>query len=213
MGKVKKIRSYDASGRLEQAGKSRQRVIEVARVAFLQTGYGGTTIAGIAERAGVSVETIYKAFGGKAGLVRAVHDRGLEGSAATPAEKRSDAMSGSENDPRAVVANWGRLMAEVSPLVSPILLLVRAAAEAEPELASLLREVDEQRLARMKQNARVLAQRGFLRDGVSVDAAAEVMWAYTSPELYDLLVVRRRWTPAKLGEFAAEALAAALLRD
>jgi AcrR family transcriptional regulator len=211
-GVKRKLRSYDARGRLERAGKSRQRVIEVARAAFLETGYARTTIAGIAERAGVSVETVYKGFGGKAGLVRAIHDRGLEGSATTPAEKRSDAMSAREKDPRALVAKWGRLMAEVSPLVSPILLLVRAAADAEPELASLLREVDEKRLARMKQNARVLAERGFLRDGVSVAEATEIMWAYTSPELYELLVVRRKWTPAKLGAFAAEAMAASLLR-
>lgn len=213
MARVKKVRTYDASGRQEQARESRQRVIDVARASFLERGYGGTTIAAIAEAAGVSVETIYKGFGGKPGLVRAIHERGLEGDGSTPAERRSDAISASEEDPRTIVRAWGRLMAEVSPRVSPILLLVRAAAQAEPELASLLREIDERRLARMKQNARALARRGFLRKGVSVGEAAEIMWAYTSPELYDLFVVRRKWTPAKLGAFAAGALAASLLRD
>jgi AcrR family transcriptional regulator len=213
MPRVKKIRPYDARGRLEQARQSRERVIDVARAAFFERGYAGTTIGAIAEGAGVSVETIYKGFGGKAGLVRAIHERALEGSGPTPAETRSDAMSASEEDPRALIGKWGTLMAEVSPLVSPLLLLVRAAAEAEPELASLLRESDERRLSRMKQNARVLARRGFLREGMSVDEAAEIMWAYTSPELYDLLVVRRNWTAAKLGAFAAEALAASLLRS
>jgi AcrR family transcriptional regulator len=212
MRRVKKIRSYDARGRLEQARQSRERVIRVAWAAFLERGYAGTTIAAIAESAGVSVETIYKGFGGKAGLVRAIHDRALEGSGPAPAEARSDATSASEQDPRAIVARWGALTAEVSPLVSPIMLLVRAAAEAEPELASLLRDIEDRRLSRMKENAGALARRGFLREGLSVDEAAEIMWAYASPELYDLLVVKRRWTPAKLGAFVAEALAASLLR-
>ena len=63
----------------------------------------------------------------------------------------------------------------------------------------------------MRQNARMLADRRFLRKGVTVERAAEIMWAYTSPEFYDLLVVGRGWTPDRFGEFVASALAAALL--
>jgi AcrR family transcriptional regulator len=209
--KVKGARPYDGRSRQEQARSTRERVIEVARSAFLEKGYGATTVLAIAEGAGVSVETIYKGFGGKAGLVRAIHEHGLEGGGPTPAERRWDDMSASEPDARALVDQWGAFVAEVSPLVSPILLLVRSAAAAEPELASLLREIDEARLSRMKKNARVLRRRGFLREGVSVEAAAEIMWAYAAPELYDLLVVRRGWSPAELGTFVGEALKGALL--
>jgi AcrR family transcriptional regulator len=187
-------------------------VIDIARAVFLEKGYGATTIAAIAERAGVSVETIYKAFGGKPGLIRAVHERGLEGRGAVPAETRSDSTSSNEEDPNALVDKWGALVAEVSPLAAPILLLVRTAAAEDDELASLLREIDEARLSRMKKNANVLKRRGFLRKGVTVDAAAEIMWAYTAPELYDLLVVRRGWSPETLGAFVSTALKAALLR-
>jgi len=210
--KVKRSRRYEGRGRQEQARSTRERVVDVARAEFLEKGYAATTIVGIAQRAGVSVETVYKGFGGKAGLVRAIHERGLEGRGSTPAETRSDAMSASETDPRSIVDRWGGFVAEVSPLVSPILLLVRSAAATDPKLASLLREIDEARLTRMAENARMLRRRGFLRKGVSVDRAAEVMWAYTSPDLYDLLVVRRGWSPGTLGAFIAEGLAAALLR-
>jgi AcrR family transcriptional regulator len=161
----------------------------------------------------VSVETIYKAFRGKAGLVRAIHQRGLEGLEPTPAEQRSSAMSASEQDPRALVAKWGAFTAEVSPRVSPIHLLIRSAATADPELVSLLQEIDAARFSRMKKNARVLRRRGFLREGMSVDAAAEIMWVYTAPELYELLVLRRCWPPKKLGAFVGAALEAALLRE
>jgi len=211
MPRVKKNRPYDARGRVERARRSRETILETARAAFLAHGYEATTIAAVAESAGVSVETIYKAFGGKAGLVRAIFQRGLEGVGETPAEERSDAMSARENDPRDIVRKWGALAAEVAPLVSPILLLVRSAAATDRELADLLRESDEQRLARMQQNARVLAKRGFLRADVSVAAAAELMWAYTSPELYDLYVVRRGYSPKRFGELTANVFARGLL--
>ena len=207
----RRTRKYDGRGRAELAQLSRDAIIEVARGAFLARGYAETTIAQIAGDAGVSVETIYKGFGGKPGLVRAIYQRGLAGRGDKPARERSDAMSAREADPRIILRNWGVLTAEVSPLASPILLLVRSAAITDPELADLLRESDDLRLARMRQNAGVLADRGFLRAGVTVERAAELMWAYTSPDLYDLLVLRRSWTPEQLGEFVAGALTAALL--
>jgi AcrR family transcriptional regulator len=196
---------------MEQARSSRERVIDVARAAFLQKGYGATTILAVAEEAGVSAETIYKVFGGKAGLVRAIYERGLQGRGAAPAEKRSNAMSAIEEDPSALVDKWGAFVAEISPLAAPVALLVRAAASTEPELATLLHDIDRARLTRMTVNARVLARRGFLRRGVSIADAAAIMWTYTAPELYDLLVVRQGWSPKKLGVWVADALKAALL--
>ena len=41
--------------------------------------------------------------------------------------------------------------------------------------------------------------------------AGEVMWTYTSPTLYELLVIRRGWSPQQFGDFIADALTAALL--
>jgi hypothetical protein len=96
-------------------------------------------------------------------------------------------------------------------MVSPILLLLRTAAATDPELAALQRETDELRLSRMRHNARVLASRGPLRDGMTVERAAEIMWAFTSPELYDLFVLRRGWTPEQLGAHTAETMMAMLL--
>jgi AcrR family transcriptional regulator len=206
-----KPRAYDTRARTEQANRKRQTVLDVAQRAFVSTGYAGSTIAAIAREADVSVETIYKAFGGKAGLARALYYRGLEGRGAVPAPQRSDAMSASETDPVELVRKWGAFTAEVSPIVSPLLLLVRAAAATDPELEALLRETDQQRLDRMRHNADKLAERGFLRAEVSAETAADMMWTCTSPELYDLLVLRRGWTPRQLGDFVAKVLEAALL--
>jgi hypothetical protein len=44
-----------------------------------------------------------------------------------------------------------------------------------------------------------------------VDEARDLLWTYNSPELYELLVLRRGWTPQRYGRWLADALTAALL--
>ena len=70
------------------------------------------------------------------------------------------------DDPRAVVSGWSALAAEVSPRVSPLVLLLRTAAEADPEAAALYAEIGQARLDRMAENARYLADGGHTRPGV-----------------------------------------------
>jgi AcrR family transcriptional regulator len=93
----------------------------------------------------VSVETIYKAFGGKPGLVRAIYERGLAGREPVPAFQRADAMRERETDPRTIMRNWGALTSEVSSVMSPILLLVRSAADSDPDMAALLNASNDDR--------------------------------------------------------------------
>ena len=74
-----------------------------------------------------------------------------------------------------------------------------------------MEEMDADRLARMSDNARRLHATGHLRRGISVDDATDVLWTYSAPELYELLVLRRGWTPQRFGRFVADAMIAALL--
>ena len=161
-GDVKPRRRYDSTGRRRRAEQARVAILDAARTMFLADGYARTTIAGIAGEANVSVETIFKAFGGKAGLVRAIWERGLEGAGPVPAEQRSDAMRTSATDPRTIIDTWGRFTTEVAPLSAPILLLVRTAAAVDAEMEALLEETSRARLARMEVNARDLLDRGML---------------------------------------------------
>ncbi|HEY8837729.1 MAG TPA: helix-turn-helix domain-containing protein [Dehalococcoidia bacterium] len=211
--RVKPKRAYDSRRRQQEARRTRMGVLDTARRLFLSNGYADTTIASIAEAADVSVETVYKAFGGKPGLVRAIWDRGLEGAGPIPAERRSDDMQTLEADARQVIRNWGALSAEVAPRVAPILLLLRTAAATDSEMGTLLQEVDDARLERMEHNARRLHDRGNLREGMTLGQARDVLWTYSSPELYDLLVLRRGWGLDRYGRFIAEAMIASLLPD
>ena len=209
--KVKRTRRYDSARRQEAAQRRRAAIVEAASRLFVREGFSGTTIARIAEDAGVSEETVYKAFGNKIALVRAIRDKALAGEGPVHAERRSDRMQASEHDPRTIIRGWGVLTMEVAPRVAPVLLLVREAAASDPELARLQEEMDAARLTRMTHNARTLLKGGHLRQGITLDAAADVLWTYSSPELYELLVLRRGWSVERYGRFIADAMIAALL--
>jgi AcrR family transcriptional regulator len=211
MATVKRRRRYDSSGRQAQARRNRDAILDAAQRQFLQGGYGATTIAAIAGEAGVSVETIYKAFGGKPGLVRAVYERGLSGRGPVPAYDRSDAMREREADPETIMRNWSILTAEVASVVTPIRLLMRSAAATDPDMAALLDASDDERLERMRHHARFLKERGHLRHGVTVAEATDVLWTCSSVELYELLVLKRGWSLPRFAEFIADFMIAALL--
>lgn len=208
---VKQRRRYDSARRQDQARQTREAILDVARRRFLDDGFTATTIAAIAGEVGVSVDTIYKTFGGKPGLVRGIFERGLAGAGPVHAETRSDALQTTEPDPLVIMRGLGRLAAEVAPRVAPMMLLVRDAAVTDPEMAALRTELDHQRLERMRHNAGNLVAAGHLRDDLTVDEAAELMWTYSAPELYELLIIRRGWTLDRFAQFVGDALAAALL--
>ena len=211
MANVKPRRRYDSTGRQAQARRNRQAILDAAQRQFLEGGYAATTIAAVAAEAGVSVETIYKAFGGKPGLVRAIYDRGLVGPEPVPAYRRADELRERETDPRVIMRTWGTIASEVASVVSPIERLVRAAAASDHDMAALLQAHNDLRERRARHHARFLKERGYLREGVSVAQATDILWTCTSDELYDLLVVQRGWSLPRFARFLADFMIAALL--
>jgi AcrR family transcriptional regulator len=211
MANVKPKRRYDSTGRQAQARRNRQAILDAAQRQFLEGGYAATTIAAAAAEAGVSVETIYKAFGGKPGLVRAIYDRGLVGPQPVPAYQRADELRERETNPVAIMRNWATIASEVHSMVSPIERLIRAAAASDPDMAALLQDHNDRREARARHHARFLKKRGYLRQGITLAQATDILWTCTSDELYDLLVTQRGWSLPRFARFLADFMTTALL--
>jgi AcrR family transcriptional regulator len=211
LANVKPKRRYDSSGRRAQALRTREAILDAAQRQFLEGGYAATTIAAIAGEAGVSVETIYKAFGGKPGLVRAIYDRGLAGREPVPAFQRADEMRERETDPRTIMRNWATIASEVSAVVSPIARLVRFAAAGDPDMAALLKAHNDIRERRARHHARFLRRRGYLREDLTLAQATDILWTCTSDELYDLMVTQRGWSLPRFARWLADYMIATLL--
>ncbi len=211
MSASREKRRYDAARRRKQAQRTRAQVLAVARCRFLSDGYASTSISEIAAESGASVETIYKSFGGKARLVKAVFDAGLAGEGPIPSEELANRLSAEERDLQVRLRAFGSLVAEIGPRVAPLALLVRDAGTRDAELDAVWRRLNEERLARMAIHAERLYGEGSLRPDLAVEEVRDVLWTYSSPELFDLLVLRQGWDVERFGHWVGEAYVAALL--
>jgi AcrR family transcriptional regulator len=207
-------RRYDGSGRRARALRTQDEIAEAAGSLFERSGYAQTTIADVARAAGVSPETIYKAFGSKGALLRAVVSAAIRGDTeSTPLRRRPqiDAIR-EEPDPRRQLEMYGRLLAVVNPRLAPLVRVMRQAGPGDQEIAAALEQLYSDRLDGMAEFAALLADREALRPGVSRRQARDVLWTLNSPELFELLVLQRGWSPRRYGQWVADQLAAALLR-
>ena len=203
-------RRYDASGRRQASARRRQKVLSAAHSRFLADGFVATTVAQVAEDAGVSAELVYKSFGSKAGLARAVWERALLGQQDRPAESRSDEVSAAASDPRVILRNWAVLSAEVSELGAPLHAMIRAAAQVDEAAAQLFDQLERARRKRMTHNAAYLLEGGHVREGLSARQVVDVLM-HASGELYESFVLRRGWDRDPYVDITFRFLAAALL--
>ena len=210
---VKARRQYDSSRRQEQARQTRWTVLQAARRLFLDRGFAATTMPAIAAAAGVSVQTVYKAFGSKPALAKAVFDVSIAGDD-EPESMLERASLGSvrdEPDPRMKLRRYGEFLAAVAPRHVPVQLVIRDAATSDPQARQVWADLQAERLGGMMLFARALRDDGQLRAGISAEEARDVLWTYNSAELFQLLVNERGWAPERYGSWVASALIAALL--
>jgi AcrR family transcriptional regulator len=203
-------RQYDSSGRRATAADRRSRIVAAARARFLNEGYHATTIAAIAADAHVSPETVYKAFGSRAGLVEAIWNTALAGQGDVPAEARSDEGARDASSPDEILHHWSRMAIEVSSLAAPVYQLVRTAAVTDPAARRLLERIDAARADRMAHNAAYLVGGGHLRPGLTADQARDILMVATA-ELYPAFVDRAGWKPEEYADLLYRFLRAALL--
>ena len=174
---------------------ARARILVAAGRQLVADGYATMTMSGIATEAGVAVQTLYVAYGSKAGVVSAVHDRTLVGDDAPVPLLERDWVARLAEMPTVVEA-WASVVEHLSPTtvrVAPVHTAIHAAS-ADPEMGALLRDLRSQRHEFGRELAtRLLALPGA-RGGEAVDRVADVLYAVVGPETHDLFVTQRGWS-------------------
>ena len=182
---------------------------------FRDRGYTATSIPLIASEAGVAVETIYRGFGSKAGLFRAVIEAVLAGGAGraeVPVEARPAIRAVIEEpDPRRQVLLYAATQPGIHRRSGSLLRALQGALATDPDLRDLWDQMEAWRLEGQGRFVAMLADRGRLRAGLSFEAARDVVWTLCSLAVHDLLVVNRGWTPERYQEWLAAALVRELL--
>jgi AcrR family transcriptional regulator len=198
-------RPYDNAGRRARSEQTRNRILDAARTLLVAQGYRATTVAEIAERAGVHVDTLYALVGPKPAILRELVERAISGvdQALAPEERSYVQQMLAEPDPARQLAIYAAATREIQARMAPLFLALRDAASTDDDAAAVWREISDRRAANMRRLVGALGGDG-LRAGLSVQDAADVVWATASSELFVLLTEQRGWSLDRYESFLAD---------
>lgn len=209
---VKPTRPYRAPRRAEQAIVTRRAILAAASDLFVSAGYAATTVAQIAQRAGVAIDTIYATIGRKPVVMRELVEAAISGvDHAVPAEERAYVQQTvAAPTAREKFAAYSQGLVAIHRRLAPIFLSLRTAAAADADCAALWTQISERRAANMLRFAADLRGTGEIRSDLSDREIADIIWTMNAAEYFDLLT-QRGWTPDRIGAWLTDAWTRLLL--
>ncbi len=189
-------------------------MLDAASSLFVERGYVATTIDAIAERADVSPETVYSAFGNKRSLLSELVDVSISGGEAAPPVLEQDWVREMRQEPDLhrrvrILAARGSAILERRAGIDEV---VRGAASADPEIAALRDLGIAQRFAGQHELLQIVVGADGLRVGLDLATATDILYAVGSPQTFQLLVVDRGWSQARFERWYGDTLDRLLFR-
>lgn len=209
-------RQYHSERRRQQAALTRQDIVKAAQQLFEKDGYSATTMAAIAREAGVAVETIYRSFDGKAGLMEAVVLAAVAGGprrAERPVTERPAIRAiAEEPDAGLKLEKFASTQPGIWFRAGPLMRALSEASTADPKLTEVLQRLESQRLERLLEFAQNLAETGDLDAETTVEQARDIIATVNSLPVHDMLVLQHGWSPEQYQAWLASTMKSTLLR-
>jgi AcrR family transcriptional regulator len=175
-------RRYQQVARAASADETRRRILDAARVSLERGPLGALKVEEVARAAGVSRSTVYLLFGSRAGLFGALAYQ-LKADAGfgrlIEANKLPDALAALRGAQRASVRMYGS-----RPELARALFTLAA---IDPDAVSAVAALEDGRRPGMRRLARRLSRQGYLRSGISIQEAADLLTVATSFDAFDQL--------------------------
>jgi AcrR family transcriptional regulator len=188
-------RRYSSQLRQQHALQTREQVLTAAAALFEESGWAGTTVAAIATRAGVAVETVYSGFGSKKQVLRAVVDFAIVGDAEpVPLVEREvfATLAAGERDDR--IGAGVDMLADIQARLAKLWRTVGEAAASDEEIDGWRVRWEEGRRADVQRSVELILRRAV--DEVDLD----LLWGIFSHEVYGMLVLDRGLDRAQYAE-------------
>jgi AcrR family transcriptional regulator len=187
---------------------ARRAVVDAARTLFLERGYGATTIEAISELSDVPPATVYRLFGSKRGILKALLDVSIVGDdeAVAMADRPPVRSLLADPEPTNQLAGFVGVAAQINSRTAAIYRILVSAAASDADAAALLRELTRQRQAGQGRIARSLSRARALKPQLRERDAGDIIHALLSPELYGLLVVDRGWSTERYEAWLTQTL-------
>ena len=208
----KAAREYHSPRRQEQARRTRERIIAAAGDRFLASGYTAATMRGIADAAGVAVQTVELVFGTKRELLKAVIDVAIAGDGQpVPVLQRDWARAESTAGVTEFLAIAWHAVRIVADRVAGLLAVVDEAASTDHEIAALARQLDAQRATTAAWIVTGIIERAPLRTGLCHQDAVDTIWLLMDPVVFRRLTRDRGWSPGHFQHWFTDSIHRLLL--
>jgi len=202
-------RSYDSTRRREGAEANRLRVLSAARMMFSRRGIDAVSIEEIAARAKLSAPTIYALFKSKAGILHALMEQALF----SPSFRAEQEKLLSIDDPVAMLVQTAAISRAIYDSEAQAMGLMRGVSAFSPTLREQEAKFEKLRFDMQKVRLELLFARSLQRPGIDLVSARQILWMYTSRDIYRILVVDCKWPPDRYQSWLAETLVATLTRN
>ncbi|MEP7090890.1 MAG: TetR/AcrR family transcriptional regulator [Nocardioidaceae bacterium] len=208
-------RRYESEHRRHRSAETRRRILDHARDLVVEKGYRGTTIAELARRAGVHVDTVYALVGRKPLILRELVELAISGTdrPVDPLERDYVQKMRAEPDAGRKLDVYAGAMRRIHERLAPLFLALRDASRTDQEAGRIWSEISERRARNMRLLAADLLDTGQLRHGLDVDEVADIVWVTNSPDVHQLLVEDRGWPPARYESWLADSWRRLLLAE
>jgi AcrR family transcriptional regulator len=206
-------RPYRSPRREEHARQTRSRICAAAAAQFLDRGYAGATMRGIAAAAGVAMPTVEAAFGTKARLMKAVIDAATAGDdAPVPMLERPwAARVRAAPDATGAAAEFAGTLTASAQRAAGLMLAALDAARLDPDIAEVAAQLTRQREIMAAWLVDHLTARSPLRPGTGRDEAIDTVWLLMDPAVFTRLTVQREWTAMQFRGWFADTVIRLLL--
>ncbi len=202
------IRSYYSLVRSKQADETRARIAAAARKLILSHGFEAATVQAIAREAGVAVPTVYAVFGSKRRILSELVDRARYG----PEFQKLIGEAEGLDDPVARLRLTARIVRRICDGERAEIELLRRARIVTPEIEARHEELECGRYEAQCVSVKLLVRARALKPGVSAQEARDLLWTFTSREMYRLLVVDRGWNSERYEHWLGETLVSMLVK-
>jgi len=201
-----------APTKLSRRGRAKAtqwRIVKAAYRLFCAQGYAGTTMAHIAEAAGVSVQSVYFTFHTKAALLSRTFDFAVMGEEdpQIPQQQAWYLAMTAEPDVTRALRHFVAGVGEITRRVTPLSLAAQVAADGDPDTARVIAFHDDMQADAYREVVKLLSAKAELRRGLSLERGTDLLLLYAGTDLYHVLVEDRGWSHDEWLDWTVETLA------
>lgn len=194
-------RRYVSQQRAASAARTRTNILDAGQALFVENGYSSTTLQQIADRAGVSVQSVHLA-GTKASLMTAILHRAFTGDEefVSLLQRPEFAAIMNDADTERALGRYVEFVVTANARIADLHHAATLAADTDRSIGAELERTELRRLDDIHTGSAWFVHRGLIADE-DVHEFADVLSYVTSPQTYRYFTVDRGWNAERFARW------------